>query len=619
MKLKIALASASLLVLSACGTSQDALQALQSMQIMEDAKPGATAQLQAQSASFISYEKLSGSGNDVTLHGVSFKAPPGMMEAMADAESEVADLEDHHDHDGAAKPAPKPQVMPAPGSSEPTVVAKAETMVLKGLTMKDGKPLARDILVSGVTPAFPMEGASLRIGTLGFEGMNEQTGKFIAGAFTKDGPGAPPAFADWAFKKASVGGITFSAEIPQDEGDTGKVNAQLGELSFNGLSNETLGLVRFAGLKGDLDIPGMPAVKGTFDLGTFDIEKFRLGMYAKLFEAGMKSAQEGGEAPDFSKLLADYTSPLETTFDAARWSGALVDVSGVKFVASPYSTTMTRDANGVVTAVNTPRWTMTLSADSAGGTLGGMGLMMLAMTGYPSNSIEFYSEGAATFDPAKDVTHWTNYNLGVSELVDIKVSGGLVGLKQAMPSLVQGFVGVIEAAEATANSADEEDDADDADDGDDDDSDDDAPKPPKAVKPPSAAAAMDNPDMMQSAMQLGFALMSLQVTDLDVELTDKKLVELILTQAANSSGKSAETMRADIVAQLQGAGELMSGAGIDPVIANELTTALSGFMSGPGTLHVQLKPKNPIGAMTFMMQPTKESLGFSATFTPAAK
>jgi hypothetical protein len=42
-------------------------------------------------------------------------------------------------------------------------------------------------------------------------------------------------------------------------------------------------------------------------------------------------------------------------------------------------------------------------------------------------------------------------------------------------------------------------------------------------------------------------------------------------------------------------------------------------MSGPGTLHIQLKPKNPIGAMTFMMSPTKESLGFSATFTPLAK
>ncbi|MFT3722553.1 MAG: hypothetical protein QM773_03115 [Hyphomonadaceae bacterium] len=616
MKLKIALASASLLVLSACGTSQDALQALQSMQIMEDAKPGASAQLDAQSSSFISYEKLSGSGNDVTLHGVSFKAPAGIMEAMAGAESEVEALEDHHDHDGAAKPVPAPVAKAE--AAGPMTVAKAETMVLKGLTMKDGKPLARDIVVSGVTPAFPMEGASLRVGTLGFEGMNEKTGAFIAGAFTKDGPGAPPAFADWAFSKASIGAVTFSMPIDQDEGEDGKVNAQLGELSFNGLSNETLGLARFSGLKGDLDIPGMPAIKGTFDLGTFDIEKFRLGMYARMFEAGMKSGQTG-ETPDFSKLLADYTSPLETTFDAARWSGAKVDVSGVKFLASPYSTTMTRNADGVVTAVNTPRWTMTLSADSSGGTLGAMGLMMLAMTGYPSNSIELYSEGAATFDPVKDITHWNNYNLGVSDLVDIKVSGGLVGLKQAMPSLVQGFVGVLEAAEATANSADDEDDADDADDGDDEDSDDDAPQPPKAVKPPSAAAAMDNPDMMQSAMQLGFALMSLQVTDLDVELTDKKLIELILTQAANSSGKGAETMRTDIVAQLQGAGELMSGAGIDPAIANELTTALAGFMSGPGTLHVQLKPKNPIGAMTFMMSPTKESLGFSATFTPAAK
>lgn len=618
MKLKIALASASLLVLSACGTSQDALQALQSMQIMEDGKPGASAQLDAQSSSFISYEKLSGSGNDVTLHGVSFKAPAGVA-AMMEGETAPPPLAVTP---GDAQP-PSPQAAPSkPVPNEPTVIAKAETMKLNGLTMKNGKPLARDIVVSGVTPAFPMDGATLRVGALGFEGMNEATGQFIAGAFTKEGPGAPPAFADWAFKKASIGGVTFSTTIEQDEGEDGKVNAQLGELSFSNLENQTLGLTRFSGLKGDLDIPGAMPVKGTFDLGTFDIEKFRLGMYVKLFEAGMKSAEEGAEKPDFSKLLEDYTSPLETTFDAARWTGALVDVSGVKFVASPYSTTVTRNADGVATAVNTPRWTMTLSADSSGGALGAMSLMMLAMGGYPANSIELYSEGAATFDPVKDLTHWDNYNFGVSDLVDIKASGGIIGLKQAMPSLVQGFVGIMEAVETSANTAADDaddsdandadgDDGDDADEGDDADSEDDAP--------PSPGAMMDNPDMMQSAMQLGFALMSLQVTDLDVSLTDKKLVDLILTQVASESGKSAATLRTDLAAQLQGAGELMSGAGIDPAIANELTTALSGFMSAPGTLHIQLKPKNPIGAMTFMMSPTKESLGFSATFTPLAK
>ena len=87
--------------------------------------------------------------------------------------------------------------------------------------------------------------------------------------------------------------------------------------------------------------------------------------------------------------------------------------------------------------------------------------------------------------------------------------------------------------------------------------------------------------MMQSAMQLGFALMSLQVTDLDVELTDKKLVELILTQAANSSGKSAETMRADIVAQLQGKVAKFAlareGAPAEPVAGKPATPDAEGL------------------------------------------
>jgi hypothetical protein len=40
-------------------------------------------------------------------------------------------------------------------------------------------------------------------------------------------------------------------------------------------------------------------------------------------------------------------------------------------------------------------------------------------------------------------------------------------------------------------------------------------------------------------------------------------------------------------------------------------------MAGPGTLRIQLKPKTPLGVMTAMAAPlTKESLGFSATFTP---
>ena len=68
-----------------------------------------------------------------------------------------------------------------------------------------------------------------------------------------------------------------------------------------------------------------------------------------------------------------------------------------------------------------------------------------------------------------------------------------------------------------------------------------------------------------------------------------------------------------------GSSVFLSDAGIDPLIAAEATTAISGFLREPGTLRIQLKPKAPVGAMTFMLSPpTKESLGFSATFTPSA-
>lgn len=591
MKLKTAFASASLLVLSACGTSPEALQALQSMQILEN-----------NAGEGISYQTLSGSGNDVTLRGVSIKAPAGLAAMMAEGDEP-----------------PQLSATPAPDGAAPTVIARAETMTLKGLTMKGGKPVARDIVVSKVTPAVPMGDATLSIGSFGFEGMNEATGAFIASAFTKEGPGAPPAFEQWSFAKASINGVGVSAKIPAEEGQAaGAVNVQLGELSFNNLSNRVLGLARLSGVKGDLDIPGMPAIKGAFDLGTFDIEKLRAGMFADVFGAVM-AMQMDGAAPDMTKALAGYTSPLEAGYDLVRWSGANADVSGLKFATTPVEARVTRNADGVAIAMTQPHFAMTFTADSSGGTLGAMGMMGLAMVGFPSNSVEIYGEASATFDPAKDLTRWTNYNVGVTDLFDIKASGGVLGVQQAMPTLISGMLNVLQAAEKAEMSADEPaDDADEEAEGGDDDDGEDADNP--AVDPEKAVTdAMQSPEVMQAAMQMLFGLMSLQLTDLDVSITDKKLVELILTQSAMESGQSVAATRQDLANMVSGSAELMTGVGVDASIANEATAAIAGFLSGPGTLRIQLKPAKPIGAMNLMMSPTKESLGFSATFTPASK
>jgi hypothetical protein len=100
------LAFASLLVLSACGTSPDALKALELMQFHENsAEPG------------FSYSKLSGSGNDVKLEGVSFLSSPfmAMMMGMEAPEGEEATYE----------------------ADEAVALLTAESVVLNGLTMKD--------------------------------------------------------------------------------------------------------------------------------------------------------------------------------------------------------------------------------------------------------------------------------------------------------------------------------------------------------------------------------------------------------------------------------------------------------------------------------------------------
>jgi hypothetical protein len=123
----------------------------------------------------------------------------------------------------------------------------------------------------------------------------------------------------------------------------------------------------------------------------------------------------------------------------------------------------------------------------------------------------------------------------------------------------------------------------------------------------------------EMAMSLVMGVLPLQLTDLDISITDKKLVGLILDRQAMDAGQDAAAFRADLAAMISASSVFLTDAGVDAAIASELTVAASAFMAGPGTLRIQLKPKTPLGVMSAMATPlTKENLGFSATFTPAA-
>jgi hypothetical protein len=595
MKLGLAFASVLALSTAACA-SGTAIEALNAMQILEN-----------NPSDGISYASRSGSGGNLTLKNVTFKsAMPDMAMALEGGGEDAA-----------------PAAPAAPKASE--VVAQAETVTFTGLDMKAGKPVFTGMVVNGITPAGMGidPGMTMKIGSIGIEGLNAATGAYIAGAFTKEGPGEAPPFDQWAFAKASIKGFTIAGDIPADESDDGtagtpgSVKLELGEFSISNVKDKLIGLTRVAGIKGDINVPGDFPIAGTFDFGTLDLTNIRGGLYADAFGAGVASAMPNAPPTDWSKVFSGFTSPLEYGLDGIKWSGMSANFSGLKLDGTPASYTATRNADGVVVATAVPRSAFKLTADSQGGSLGAMGLMVMAMAGYPTNVVEVYTQGDASFDPQKDLTRYTNYNVGITDVVDIKVEGGLLGLKQALPTLLTGMMTVAEATSSAASKAVEEgeeaaegeDDADADEDADADAEDSDADGNPLDSIPPEAQGAV---------MQMVMGLIGLQVTDLDISITDKQLVKFILAQTASSSGQSVEAYRQDLVSMVQGSSVFMTDAGIDEALANEATAAIAGFLREPGTLRIQIKPKTPVGAMTFMMSPpTKESLGFSATFTPA--
>ena len=588
------LAFASLLVLSGCGVSREAMMALEEMQILENnTRPG------------LSYTSVSGSGNDVTLKGVELKAPADYMVAIAGLGTDLGP------DGGEAASLPDP-------SAPPAVVARAESMTFKGLTMRDGKPTVRDIRLNNITPTIPLGDVTLTFGTLGLDGMNEATGTFIAGAIGMDEALTPPPYEQWAFRKAEIGGIKLAGMIPQDEGEAGDFAVELGELSLGDFTSTKLGEAKLAGLKGALNVPGMVAIAGTFDFGALTVSDINTGFLGKAFMAGLASGMNPEEKVDFTEIYRDFTSPLDGGVDRVDWTGMAANVSGLKFDTSEMHAKVTRNADGVAIASDLPRFSMKMTADASGGAVGAMGMMMLAMAGYESDVIEVYSGASASFDPAKDLTRWTDYNIGVTDMFDVKMSGGVIGLKQALPSLMSGIMSIADMAgdqiEADAAEDDEaganEDDS--ADDGAED-------AAPEADADEEAGGDMFGDVPPEMIMSLVMGVLPLQLTDLDIAITDTELMNFILESQAAEAGQDVAAFRADLVTMIAASSVFLTDAGVDAAIASELTAAASAFMAGPGTLRIQLKPKTPLGVMSAMATPlTKDNLGFTASFTPAA-
>jgi len=551
MPIKRRLVVLSLLLLCGCGPSREALQALSLMQgepLLD--RPG------------LSYARMSGSAGDITLEDVSLRASEGLAGMLG-------------------LPAAA-----ARGADRPAARLKAETVVMKGLSLTDGRPVVRDMVISGIAPAEPVPGMEVRIGSLAMEGLSPRLGAFIASAFTQQGAADPPAFADWAFTAAGLRDVSLTGDVAGQEG-LNHFNVRLAEVSVSDLADARIGRLRMAGLTGQMQLAtGLIPLEASFDLGELEISALRPDVFPLPLMPAFDGADQAADAP-----AAPPGSPLEAGYDRLSWSGMTADVSGLRLEVSPIVHTLSRDPAGLAIASDLARTRLSLRVDRSGGVAGAMGLMVLAMAGYPSDSIELITEGRAAFDPRTDMTRLSDYRLELRDVADLRMDMGLYGLRHSLPALMTALGG---AAELMADE-------------------------PAAGGDPGEGAdgrAEADADAAAVGLQLLFALMPLQLTDLDLALSDQRLMELILSQQARAAGQRPEALRADLVSMLQASAGFMADAGVDPAIAQELAAAMAGIAAGPGTLRLTLRPQQPFGLLAAMMTPvTKDSMGFSATFS----
>jgi hypothetical protein len=528
MKTWIVSASA-LALLAACGSSKEATAALEAMKL-SDGESG-----------LVTYASKTGSGDKVTLKDV----------VIGGAEQGV----------------------------------KAKSLMMDGLGMTaDGKPIFKEMVLTDVSPAQDTPGLTFNLSTISVKNPNETTAAYLAGAFAEGGPGTPPPFEQWSLDKFSFNGLSIKGDLAAMGAGAGSFNVAMDEMSVADLKDTIFGAAKLAGLKGDFDIPaeagaGFPIV-GKFDFGAGEIKNLRGGIYAKAFEAGMAQAQDPTAATNVeADIMAAMSSPIDPGYDSFDWSGMNIEASGVKLSSTPMTQKATRDADGVVTAISSPRSSITFAVNAADGQLGAMAGGVLGMVGY--DKIELYGEGEANFDKGTDTTRYTKYNFGMTDGFDIEMDGGFQGVQKALVSLMS----AISAMEGGA-----------------------------IVEPsddPNAAPAQPTPDFS--------GLGELTIVDVDVKLTDKSLVNRLFNLSSMMGSPDPEALRTDIVNQIAALGVDLEAAGVDKAVSNELLTAVSDFIKKPGVLHVTLKPAAPLklGTVSGPEQLTKSTLGFSATHTPA--
>lgn len=440
---------------------------------------------------------------------------------------------------------------------------------LREISLTDLKQMSMEGQAFG---RFAIAGFALK-GDGEFEGKKAHVDASL-GELSLSGLNANLAGAKIDFDKFLLSNVATNVNV---EGDTpGRASFALGELSGSGMRDLKLGAFVLAGLKADFDAPDEASqaasadnkarrIKGSVDFGALNISNLDVGLCNRLAEAGRLERVDpemSGKAS--ADALRSLSSPIESCYDSLVWTGMNADVGGFKLSSTKIESKTERDAKGVATRLVTPAASLAFSVDPAGSEQAKQVSEEMAELGLKNVELHFGSD--AKYDPAQDVTRFTNLNIGSSGLAELTIGGGAKGLTRGMAAAIEML-----AMEG---------------------------KPDPLLK-----TDFDN----------------MQVIDFDLALTDQKLLELIFASMARKQGgdATAAKIRADAAEHVLALKADMQKAGMEPALAGDIASALAGFVQKPGTLRIRLAPPRPVPMrMLGDKGVSKSALGFSATFTP---
>ena len=439
----------------------------------------------------------------------------------------------------------------------------AGSLTFEGLDMVEDKASFSRMTLSDISIEDPeMEDGAFSVAAIEILNPTPELAAWLASSLGTGEPAPFPSAEQIGFAAWTISDVTAAFSDEDGDGTFSIANFEVRDLADQKAKRAVLSDMKF----NFLTTENGEEIPVNMTLGSLTMA----GLDLSLLEAVQQNMGDE-EAMAEAVIAKIYDQPMDPGYDRISMDSVAVDAAGASFAMPSFDASIERNDAGQPVKYVTKPFTMTLDADADGGEAGAGLAQGLSMIGY--ESVEMKGAGVASYDPENDIVTFAaddNY----FELVD--------GAKFSMGGKIAGYSAYSQKAASSFNIED------------------------------LAEGAEPDPMAFQEAMN------ELEFYNFELAIADNSLVDRIFNAVAAQSGEDPAQMRTQVASMMQMAPMMAQGSGVDMAIVTELATAVSAFITDPGTLTIKIDPEQPLDMATLstMQDPsmlTKDYLGFSAT------